>query len=169
MSSSQTYYLLRSSLEVWRRCEARGSLGTSLLEITTPWTHRAFTGQRDFLERKPENVKVIADSLPISAVDGVELVGAPWPNKRPLRDLVKASLVDARPSPGTIRIAVGHGAVDVLAPDKQNPANICLADAGEGYRGGPNPLPCPGGPPQFHRCGWHRPDPVFGGAGTHRL
>ncbi len=85
--------------------------------------------QRDFLERKPENVKVIADSLPISADDGVELVGAPWPNKRPLRDLVKASLVDAQPSPGTIRIAVGHGAVDVLAPDKQNPANICLADA----------------------------------------
>ena len=85
--------------------------------------------QRDFLERKPENVRVIADHLPIPAGDGIELVGAPWPNKRPLRDLVKAALLDVQPAGGVIRIAVGHGAVDALAPDKKNPANIGLSDA----------------------------------------
>jgi DNA repair exonuclease SbcCD nuclease subunit len=85
--------------------------------------------QRDFLDRKPENVKVIADCLPISAGDGTELVGAPWPNKRPLRDLLKTALIDVQPARGVVRIAVGHGAVDALAPDKKNPANIGLADA----------------------------------------
>ena len=85
--------------------------------------------QREFLDRKPENVKVIADRLPISAGDGTELVGAPWPNKRPLRDLVRAALIDVEPARGVIRIAVGHGAVDALAPDKKNPANIGLSDA----------------------------------------
>ncbi|MDG6898621.1 MAG: metallophosphoesterase [Nitrososphaerota archaeon] len=85
--------------------------------------------QRAFLERKPENVKVIVDRLPISAGDGTELVGAPWPNKRPLRDLVKAALSDVQPARGVIRIAVGHGAVDAMAPDKKNPANIGLSDA----------------------------------------
>jgi DNA repair exonuclease SbcCD nuclease subunit len=85
--------------------------------------------QRDFLEHKPENVKVIADRLPISAGNGTELVGAPWPNKRPLRDLVKAALIDLQPARGVIRIAVGHGAVDALAPDKKNPTNIGLSDA----------------------------------------
>jgi DNA repair exonuclease SbcCD nuclease subunit len=85
--------------------------------------------QRGFLEHKPENVNVISDSVPISVDPGVELVGAPWPNKRPLRDLVETSLKELQ-SPGeTIRVAVGHGAVDILAPDKRNPANICLAEA----------------------------------------
>jgi DNA repair exonuclease SbcCD nuclease subunit len=84
--------------------------------------------QKDFLERKPENVKVIANCLPISAGDGTELVGAPWPNKRPLRDLVKAALIDIQPARGGIRIAIGHGAVDSLAPDKKNPSNIGLSD-----------------------------------------
>lgn len=85
--------------------------------------------QRDFVEHKPENVKVIADSVPIAASEGTELVGAPWPNKRPLRDLVKAALTDVQPTGGVIRIAVGHGAVDALAPDKTNPANISLLAA----------------------------------------
>ena len=85
--------------------------------------------QREFLERKPENVKIMVDHLPIPADDGVELVGAPWPNKRPLRDLIKAGLADVEPARGIIRIAVGHGAVDTLAPDKTNPAIIGLSDA----------------------------------------
>ena len=85
--------------------------------------------ERDFLEHKPENVQVIADQLPISAGEGIELVGAPWPNKRPLRDLVKAALAGVEPARGVTRIAVGHGAVDTFAPDKKNPANISLSDA----------------------------------------
>ena len=85
--------------------------------------------QRDFLEHKPENVEVIADRLPISVGEGAELLGAPWPNKRPLRDLVKAALTEVERANGVTRIAIGHGAVDALAPDKRNPANISLSDA----------------------------------------
>ena len=85
--------------------------------------------QRDFLDHKPENVKVIVDHKPLSVGEGTELVGAPWSSKRPLRDLLKAALIDVEPARGVTRIAVGHGAVDALAPDKKNPANIRLADA----------------------------------------
>jgi DNA repair exonuclease SbcCD nuclease subunit len=85
--------------------------------------------QRDFIEHKPENVTVIADSVPIAVDDGTDLVGAPWPNKRPLRDLVEAAVKEITPSRERLRVVIGHGAVDVLAPDKKNPANISLADA----------------------------------------
>ncbi|MGP8075728.1 MAG: metallophosphoesterase family protein [Thermoplasmata archaeon] len=85
--------------------------------------------QRGFLDHKPENVNVISDGVPISIEDGTELVGAPWPNKRPLRDLVQVALKDLPPTRERTRVALAHGAVDTLAPDKKNPANINLADA----------------------------------------
>ncbi|MGB6501610.1 MAG: metallophosphoesterase [Thermoplasmata archaeon] len=85
--------------------------------------------QKDFIEHKPENVNVIADSVPIAVDDGTDLVGAPWPNKRPLRDLVEAAVKEVTPTRERIRVVIGHGAVDVLAPDKKNPSNISLADS----------------------------------------
>lgn len=57
--------------------------------------------------------------------DGGELVAAPWTSKRPLQDLLDAACGDLR-ADGTIRIAVGHGAVDVLSPDADDPAVIRL-------------------------------------------
>jgi DNA repair exonuclease SbcCD nuclease subunit len=58
---------------------------------------------------------------------GVELLAAPWTSKRPLADLLSAAIKDAPPpQPGTVRIAVGHGAVDALSPDRDNPALISL-------------------------------------------
>lgn len=85
--------------------------------------------QRGFLDHKPENVNVISDGVPISIEDGTELVGAPWPNKRPLRDLSQGTLKDLQPTREQTRVALAHGAVDTFAPDKKNPANINLADA----------------------------------------
>jgi DNA repair exonuclease SbcCD nuclease subunit len=80
--------------------------------------------QRVFQEQKPDNVHVLEDSKPIEAVPKVDLVGAPWPTKRPLFDLVDSAIAELSPSPGRIRVCVGHGAVDIVAPDKENPSNI---------------------------------------------
>lgn len=82
-----------------------------------------------FLDRRPAHVHVIEDSRPIGVRPGVELVGAPWTSKRPLRDLVAAASADLEPTAGTIRIALAHGAVDALSPDRSNPALIGLEAA----------------------------------------
>ena len=58
---------------------------------------------------------------------GLEIIGAPWPNKRPLVDLVSRAISDL-PADGTLRVVVGHGAIDKLSPDPTNPALIVLAD-----------------------------------------
>lgn len=58
--------------------------------------------------------------------DGVELVAAPWTSKRPLEDLVAAACRDLR-ADGTVRVAVGHGIVDTLSPDRDDPAVIGVA------------------------------------------
>ena len=76
----------------------------------------------------PANVTVLSSPGVVVVRPGVELVAAPWTSKRPLCDLLGAALRDAPPpAPGVVRIAVGHGAVDALAPDRDNPARISLA------------------------------------------
>lgn len=82
-----------------------------------------------FLERKPANVRVLDSSEPIELLPGVELVGAPWSSKRPLRDLVAAALEPLAARPDGVRIVIAHGAVDSLSPDPGNPALIGLAAA----------------------------------------
>lgn len=75
----------------------------------------------------PANVVVLAEPGVVVVRPGVELVAAPWTSKRPLTDLLGAALRDAPPpGPGVVRIAVGHGSVDVLSPDRDNPARILL-------------------------------------------
>ena len=81
---------------------------------------------RTFVEHKPDNVVVLEDSNPVEAASGVELVPAPWFTKRPLTDLV-ADACDLLEDGDAVRIAVGHGAVDTLSPDKSNPALISLS------------------------------------------
>jgi DNA repair exonuclease SbcCD nuclease subunit len=85
--------------------------------------------QRVFQEQKPENVRVLEDSIPVEIVPGVDLVGAPWSTKRPLHDLVGAAVDELYPVPGRVRICVGHGAVDIGAPDTDNPSNIVFETA----------------------------------------
>jgi DNA repair exonuclease SbcCD nuclease subunit len=59
---------------------------------------------------------------------GVEVVAAPWTSKRPLHDLLGGVLRSLPPAgAGVTRIAVGHGAVDSLSPDRNNPALVSLA------------------------------------------
>jgi DNA repair exonuclease SbcCD nuclease subunit len=82
-----------------------------------------------FTARRPENLRVIEDARPIAVREGVEVLGAPWPGKRPLTDLAAAALRGLPPAgPGTVRIAVAHGMVDTLSPDAADPARIALAD-----------------------------------------
>ena len=82
-----------------------------------------------FLEHCPPNVVVLHEAGVVEVAPGVELLAAPWVNKRPLTDLVAQARADAAdPGPGTVRIAVGHGAIDSLSPDPTNPALVGLAD-----------------------------------------
>lgn len=69
-----------------------------------------------FLAACPPTVRVLTDAEPVDAGDGVQVVGAPWSTKRPGADLVTAAVADL-PADGTIRVAVGHGAVRGVAYD----------------------------------------------------
>lgn len=83
---------------------------------------------KTFIDNCPSNVIVLENSEPVSITPGLEIIGAPWPNKRPLIDLVELATADL-PVDGTLRITVGHGAVDTLSPDPTNPSLISVEDA----------------------------------------
>ncbi len=74
----------------------------------------------------PPNVVVLDRDGPFPVAPGVELVAAPWTSKRPLADLVAAAAA-APEADGTVRIVVGHGAVDHLSPETSNPAVVQVA------------------------------------------
>lgn len=82
-----------------------------------------------FRARKPERVHVLETGEAARVADGVELVGAPWTTKRPVRDLVAEACARLEPSPSTLRVLAGHGAVDALSPDRNDPALVSLAAA----------------------------------------
>jgi DNA repair exonuclease SbcCD nuclease subunit len=82
---------------------------------------------KTFLDNCPRNVVVLENGDPVLAAEGIEIVGAPWPNKRPLFDLVTHAMTEL-PSDGTLRVVVGHGSTDNLSPDPNNPALVVLAD-----------------------------------------
>jgi len=69
-----------------------------------------------FKQNQPDHVVVLNDEAPRPATEGVEVVGAPWRSKRPLSDLVADLVEGLEPAPGTLRIAVGHGACGEVAP-----------------------------------------------------
>jgi DNA repair exonuclease SbcCD nuclease subunit len=77
-----------------------------------------------FIQRRPSQVTVIADAQPIAVAPGMELVGAPWPTRRPGRDLAADALGGLSARPGIVRVLAAHGAVDALAPDAGDPALI---------------------------------------------
>lgn len=81
-------------------------------------------------DHRPAHVHVLGTAgQPREVRQGIEVVGAPWTSKRPLNDLVAASAQTLRLEPGVLRVMLGHGAVDQLCPDRDNPAVICVADA----------------------------------------
>ena len=78
-----------------------------------------------FIERCPENVNVLRGTEPVQAAPGVELISAPWPNKHPTTDLVEAAC-EGLEQDGSLRIVVGHGAIDSMSPDPDDPKVIAL-------------------------------------------
>jgi DNA repair exonuclease SbcCD nuclease subunit len=85
---------------------------------------------REFV-RAPDHVIVIRDlaPIPVPGLDGVEVVGAPWKSKRPTSDLCADLAGSLPPAAGVLRVAVCHGQVDTLSPDKDRPEIIDLARA----------------------------------------
>ena len=78
-----------------------------------------------FTERCPENVRVLKGPEPVQVVPGVELIPAPWPNKHPTSDLVDAAC-GGLDQASVLRIIVGHGAIDSMSPDANDPRVIAL-------------------------------------------
>ena len=78
-----------------------------------------------FGEHRPGNVVVLEGSSPLEVAPGVELIAAPWSTKRPLTDLV-ADACDGIEAADAVCIVVGHGALDSLSPDRDDPAVISL-------------------------------------------
>ncbi len=82
-----------------------------------------------FRSTAPERIHVLRDTTPLALASGVEVVGAPWSNKHPGRDLVEEMCATLEPARGVVRIGLAHGAVDALSPDRNDPARIALAGA----------------------------------------
>ena len=78
-----------------------------------------------FIERRPLNVKVLTGSEPVQAAPEVELIPAPWLNKHPTTDLVEAACGRLEQT-SSLRIIVGHGAIDSMSPDPNDPKAIAL-------------------------------------------
>ncbi|MCG3135976.1 MAG: hypothetical protein HMLKMBBP_03763 [Planctomycetes bacterium] len=89
-----------------------------------------------FRERRPPHVTVLETTAPVAVAPGVEVVGAPWTSKRPLRDLAAAACAGLAPAAGTLRVVVAHGATDTLSPNPDDPARIVVADAERALREG---------------------------------
>lgn len=81
---------------------------------------------RLFARACPPNVHVLDQPGVVPVSEGVELVAAPWFGKAPLRDLVADALDGLAPSAG-VRVLVGHGALDALSPESDEPSLISLA------------------------------------------
>ncbi len=77
----------------------------------------------------PPAAHVLHDATPVQVPDlPVEVVGAPWPSRKPDMDLLGAALAPLDPAPsGTLRVAIGHGAVDSLAADPLDASLISVA------------------------------------------
>jgi DNA repair exonuclease SbcCD nuclease subunit len=79
-----------------------------------------------FIAECPDNVTVLDTAGVHEVRPGLQIVAAPWRSKAPTSDLV-AGVLDGLQADGVTRIVVGHGAVDILVPDKDRPSLIRLA------------------------------------------
>ena len=75
---------------------------------------------------KPDSVVVLEEfaALPVPGSHGVDVVGAPWRVRRPLADPLGDAFEIPPPEDGVNRVVVGHGVVDQLGPDADDPALI---------------------------------------------
>jgi DNA repair exonuclease SbcCD nuclease subunit len=108
---------------VGRAAEAMAGIGCPVLLLPgnhDPLDATSVLASRRFRAVLPDNVVVLATDRHAVA-DGVEIVAAPWFSKRPEGDPVCGVLGDL-PADGTVRIVVGHGALDIFGqgrPDRQ--------------------------------------------------
>ncbi|MBN1606694.1 MAG: exonuclease SbcCD subunit D [Polyangiaceae bacterium] len=72
----------------------------------------------------PSNVHVIETRSPVTVAPDVEIFGAPWRSKTVRRDLVSEACAELEPMRTGVRICLGHGIVDELAPNRNDPAAI---------------------------------------------
>ena len=75
-----------------------------------------------WLEKRPANAVVLEDAEPIAATPGVEVVGVPWHTKHRIGDPVAGGY--SAPPAGVLRVVVGHGIVDELSPNRDDPSLI---------------------------------------------
>ncbi|GLZ51495.1 metallophosphoesterase [Actinomycetospora sp. NBRC 106378] len=117
---------------VGRACEALRSFTVPVLLLPgnhDPADASLVMRRADFTRRCPPHVTVLDTPGVHEVAPGIEVVAAPWATKRPLSDLVGDRLRALEPAPeGVVRVLAGHGAVDVLSPDEQNPAVIRTAE-----------------------------------------
>jgi DNA repair exonuclease SbcCD nuclease subunit len=90
------------------------------LDASSVYTSALFTTEC------PDNVTVLDRAGVHQVRPGLQIVAAPWRSKAPTCDLV-ADVLDDLPADGVTRIVVGHGAVDILVPDKDRQSLIRLA------------------------------------------
>ena len=69
---------------------------------------------------------MLDDVRPRAVAPGVELVGAPWPSRRPARNPALDALEALGPA-GPLRILAAHGGVDALTPDRRDASLLPLA------------------------------------------
>lgn len=118
---------------VGRACEALAAIPVPIFLL--PGNHDPLDAASVFRSptwsaKKPAHVHVIEElGRPIEVKPGVEIAGAPWTSKRPLRDLVAAAADRLTPFTSGLRVMVAHGVIDALSPDRDNPAAIRLSDA----------------------------------------
>lgn len=100
-----------------------------------PGNHDPLDGASIFRAREfaaaPGHVVVLDDTSPrpVPGLGGVEVVGAPWTSRRPTEDLCAGLAERLEPAAGRLRIAVCHGQVDTLSPDRSRPDIIDLGHA----------------------------------------
>lgn len=118
---------------VVKACEAMGSIGIPIYLLPAnhdPLDAGSVFSSRPWRDRKPEHVHVLdAPGKAWEVRPGIEVIGAPWTSKRPLTDLVAAAASGLSPAPGVLRVMVGHGAIDAMSADRDNPAVIQVAEA----------------------------------------
>ncbi|CAM8647462.1 SbcD DNA repair exonuclease [Burkholderiales bacterium] len=120
---------------ILKACDAMASIEIPIYLLPAnhdPLDAASVFSSKPWRDRKPANAHVLDAMGKIYEVrPGIEVVGAPWTSKRPLTDLVSTAADALEATAGVIRIMVGHGAVDQLSPDKDNPALIRVSDAEE--------------------------------------
>jgi DNA repair exonuclease SbcCD nuclease subunit len=93
----------------------------------------------EWLGRCPDGVTVLREpiAIPVGSDGKVEIVGVPWNAKHQLGDPVAEGYKAEASSDGASRVVVGHGIIDELSPNRDDPSLIkaegirTAIDAGE--------------------------------------